>query len=156
MASSTRVRDFMTAEVATLRPAQPISEAADAMAAGRFGAMPVVDDAGHLVGLLSDEDLIVSEARLHVPTAISFLGATFTLPREQRRFEEELHKVAGATVGEVMDPEPATIGPEDSLEELATRMHELDVTHLPVVDDAGTLLGIVARGDLVRFIARTT
>jgi CBS domain-containing protein len=156
MASSTRVREFMTAQVATLRPEQPISEAADAMAAGRFGAMPVVDGAGHVVGLLRDEDLIVSEARLHVPTAISFLGATFTLPGEQKRFEEELHKVAGATVGEVMDPEPPTIGPDESLEDLATRMHARDVTHLPVVDADGALLGIVARGDLIRFIARTT
>jgi CBS domain-containing protein len=146
----------MSRDVATLRPEQPISEAADAMAGGGFGAMPVVDAEGQLVGLLRDEDLIVSEARLHVPTAISFLGATFTLPGDKKRFEEELHKVAGSTVGEVMDPEPPTADADESLEDLATRMHEHDVTHLPVLADDGRLVGIVARGDLVRFIARTT
>ena len=44
----------------------------------------------------------------------------------------------------------------DHVEDLATAMHERDVTHLPVVDQQGNLVGIVARGDLVRFIARTT
>lgn len=155
MATTTRVRDVMTTQVATLRPDQPVSEAADLLAAGRYGAMPVVDD-GRLVGLLRDEDLIVSEARLHVPTVISFLGATFTLPGAQQRFEEELKKFAGSTVGEVMDTDPPTIGADDSVEDLATAMHERDVTHLPVVDVGGNLVGIVARGDLVRFIARTT
>lgn len=156
MPTTTLVRDVMTADVATLRPDTPIAAAADRLADGSFGAMPVVDDAGRLVGLLSDEDLIVSEARVHVPTMISFFGATITLPGSMEHFEEELHKVAGATVGEVMDDEPPTIGPDETLEELATRMHERDVSHLPVVDADNRLLGIVARGDVVRFIARTT
>ena len=76
MPAETRVRDVMTAKVATLRAEQPIAEAADALAAGRFGAMPVVDDTNTLVGLLTDEDLIVSDARVHVPTYINFLSAT--------------------------------------------------------------------------------
>ena len=70
--------------------------------------------------------------------------------------EEELHKVAGATVGEVMDDEPRTIGPDDTLEDLATLMNEHELSHVPVVDADGMLVGIVARGDIVRFIARTT
>ena len=156
MPGTTVVSEVMTRGVATLRPEQTVAEAADLMAEGRFGAMPVVDGSGRLVGILRDEDLIVSEARLHVPTTISFLGAQFTLPGELKRFEDELRKVAGATVGDVMDAEPATIGAGDSVEDLATRMHEAEVTHLPVVDAAGRIVGIVARGDLVLFIARTT
>lgn len=156
MPPTTSVSDVMTREVAVLRPDQSVAAAADALAAGGYGAMPVVDADGRLVGLLRDEDLIVSEARLHVPTMISFLGAELVLPSEARRFEEELRKVAGATVGDVMDPDPPTIAPGDTVEDLATRMHEADVTHLPVVDDAGKVVGIVARGDLVRLIARTT
>lgn len=156
MPATTLVRDVMTREVATLRPDSKIAEAADLLAEQGYGAMPVVVADGRLVGLLRDEDLIVSEARVHVPTMITVLGATFTLPGQMRHLEEELHKIAGSTVSEVMDDHPPTIGPDESLEELATRMHEGDVTHLPVVDDAGRLLGIVARGDIVRFIARTS
>lgn len=156
MPPTTTVSDVMTREVAVLRPEMTVAEAADALAAGGYGAMPVVDADGRLVGLLRDEDLIVSEARLHVPTMFSFLGGELSLPGDFKRFEEELRKVAGATVGDVMDADPPTITPGETVEDLATRMHEADVTHLPVVDDDRRVVGIVARGDLVRLIARTT
>jgi CBS domain-containing protein len=156
MADTTLVRDVMTHDVATLRPDQPVAEAADALAARRFGAMPVVDEQGRLLGLLRDEDLIVSEARVHVPTFLNFLGASIPLPGQMQHLEEELHKVAGATVRDVMDPDPVTIGADDTLEELATRMHDREVSHVPVVDADRRVVGIAARGDVVRFIARTT
>jgi CBS domain-containing protein len=156
MPAPTLVRDVMTPTVATLRADQTIAAAADEMADHNYGAMPVVDGTGALVGLLRDTDLIVSEARVHVPTFLNFLGASIPLPGEMAHVEEELHKVAGSTVGEVMDDDPVTIGPEDTLEELATRMNDREVSHVPVVDASGRLVGIVARGDIVRFIARTT
>jgi CBS domain-containing protein len=156
MAASTLVRDVMTSSVVTLRPDQSIGDAADQMAAHKFGAMPVVDESGALVGLLRDSDLIVSEARVHVPTFLNILGASIPLPGEMAHVEEELHKVAGATVEEVMETDPLTIGPDDTLEDLATGMNDEEVSHVPVVDTDGRLVGIVARGDIVRFIARTT
>jgi CBS domain-containing protein len=155
MTSTTPVRDVMTAEVATLRPDQPIAEAADQLAAGRYGAMPVVDGSGKLVGLLRDEDLIASEARVHMPTYLMLLGTSVPLPGSMKRFEHELHKAAGATVSEVMDEHPQTIGSDATLEDVATMMYEHDVTHVPVVD-GDRVVGIVARSDVVRFIARTT
>lgn len=156
MPATTLVRDVMSTGVVTLRPEQSVAEAADTLADHGFGAMPVVDDAGRLLGLLRDDDLIVSEARVHVPTFITFLGATIPVPGEMAHLEEELRKVAGATVGDVMDPDSVAISPDDTLEELATRMHDRDVTHVPVVGDDGRVVGIVARGDVVRYIARTT
>jgi CBS domain-containing protein len=156
MPSTTPVRDVMTREVATLSPDQPIAEAADALSAGRFGAMPVVDADGRFVGLLRDEDLIASEARVHVPTYLMLLGTSVPLPGSMKRFERELHKVAGATVAEVMDEHPVTVAPDATLEDVATLMHEGDVSHVPVIDEDGRVVGLVARSDIVRFIARTT
>jgi CBS domain-containing protein len=146
----------MTKDVATLRPDLPIAEAADLMAAGRYGAMPVVDADGKLVGLLRDEDLIASEARVHVPTYLMLLGTSVPLPGSMKRFEHELHKVAGATVAEVMDEHPKTVNEDATLEDVATLMHEGDVSHVPVLDADGRVVGLVARSDIVRFIARTT
>jgi CBS domain-containing protein len=150
------VRDVMSTKVVTLRPDQTVPEAADVLAADKIGAAPVVDTHGKLVGLLLDEDLIVSEARLHVPTAISFLGAEFVLPSENRRFEDELKKAAGANVEDIMTTEFPTVGPDDTIEKIATLMHDHDANHVPVVDADGNLVGIVARGDLVRHLAATT
>lgn len=154
MPSTTPVRAVMTAEVVTLRPDASIEEAADVLATHGIGAAPVVDG-GRVVGVLRDEDLIVSEARLHVPTVISFLGAELVLPGQMHRFEHELKKAAAASVADVMDNSFASVGPDETLEALATLMHDTGVSHVPVIED-GALVGIVARGDLVRFLAATT
>ena len=97
MPDATPVREVMTRDVVTLRPDQPVAEAADVLAGKQIGAAPVVDADGKLVGLLRDEDLIVSEARLHVPTVISFLGADLVLPSSLHHFEHELKKAAGSS-----------------------------------------------------------
>ena len=155
MAITTLVRDVMTKKVATLRPDQPIAEAADAMAAGPYGAMPVIDHDGSFLGLLRDEDLIASEARIHVPTYLMLLGTSVPIPGSMKRFEHDLHKFAGSTVAEVMDENPHTVPSDATLEDVATLMHDGEITHVPVIDD-GRVAGLVARSDIVRFIARTT
>jgi CBS domain-containing protein len=146
----------MTREVVTLRPDQSVEEAADLLAQRAIGAAPVVDDAGKVVGLLRDEDLLVSEARVHVPTAISFLGAEFVLPGDMHRFKDELEKAAAGTVADVMTTEYPTVAADGTLEDVATLMHGHDVNHVPVVDEQDHVIGIVARGDVVKYIARTT
>src|ERR671925_2198629 len=105
MPATTAVSEVMSTDVVTLRPDQSVEEAADVLASKKIGAAPVVDTRGKLVGLLRDEDLIVSEANIHVPTAISFLGADIVLPSSLHRFEHELKKAAGATVADVMTTE---------------------------------------------------
>ena len=155
MPATTPVSAVMSRDVVTLRPDQSVEEAADVLAGKAIGAAPVVDADGKLVGLLRDEDLIVSEARLHVPTVISFLGADLVLPSSLHRFEHELKKAAGSSVGDVMITEFPVAKPDDTLDGLAAEMHDRDITHVPVVD-GGKLVGIVARGDLVRFLSRTS
>lgn len=156
MPSESAVRDVMQRDIVTLRPSSTFEEAADLLADRKIGAVPVVGDDGRLVGLLRDEDLLVTDSRLHVPTVVSVLGAQLVLPSSLKRFEHEVKQAVGATVADLMDTEYPTIAPDATIEDLATLMHERDVTHVPVVDDSGALVGIVARGDIVRFIAATT
>ena len=155
MPSTTALQSVMTSAVVVLRADQTLAEAADVLAEHGIGAAPVVDDAGNVIGLLRDEDLLATEARLHVPTTIAILGVDFTLPGQVRRYDEELRKAVASTVGEVMETEFPSLGRDASIEDAATLMYEADVTHVVVLDGT-TPAGIVARGDLVRFLARTT
>ena len=151
MPRSTLVRQVMTTDVLTFRPTDTVQTAAKALSERHLGGAPVVDDDGRLVGLLEDDDLIVQEARIHFPTVVSVLGAYIELPSSLSRMESELRKAVGASVGDVMDPDPPTCSPDDTLETVATIMHERTASRLPVVDD-GRVVGIVSRGDLVRAI----
>lgn len=150
MPRSQPVRDAMTVDVLTFRPDDEVTVAMAALVERSVDAAPVVDGDGRVVGLLSTGDLIVAEGQVHVPTVISLLGASIELPGERRRFEEDLRRAVGGTVKDVMTSEPHTIGPDQTLEEAATLMHEHDVSRLPVVDGDDRLVGIIARGDVIR------
>jgi CBS domain-containing protein len=113
----------------------------------------VIDAEGHVLGLLEDDDLIVQDARLHLPTVITVLGAYIELPSSQRHFEEDLRKAVGATVRDVMDVHAPTCSEDDTLEQVATIMHDRSASRLPVVR-AGKLVGIISRGDIVRALVQ--
>lgn len=145
------VRDVMTTGVVTVAPDQPIQDAMGALVEAEVDGAPVVDAAGTVVGMLSTGDLIMQDAQVHGPTVISLLGAYIELPSWKKQFEEDFQKAVGAIVSEVMDDEPVTCGPDDTVETAATLMHDHDASRLPVVSD-GRLVGIIARGDILRAI----
>ena len=155
MPRNTLVREVMTTEVVTVRPEEPIQEATRKLIEHEVDGAPVVDADGQVVGMLTSDDLLVQETRLHYPTVISLFGAYLELPSSHRQFEEDLRKAVGATVGEVMNDEPITCADSDTLERAATLMHEEGVSRLPVVAD-GQLVGIIARGDILRAVMGPT
>lgn len=146
------VRDLMTTDVVTFAPEDDVHGAMRTMIVRDVDAAPVVDADGTIVGLLSTADLIVEEARVHLPTVITLLGAYIELPSSKRKLDADLEKALGSTVGEVMGESAPTIGPDDTVEYAASIMHEQGVDRLPVVDDDDALVGIVSRKDIVRAI----
>ena len=152
MPRNTLVRDVMTTNVLTFQPVDTVEAAARALSERNLGGAPVVDADGIVVGLLEDDDLIVQDTRLHFPTVISVFGAYLELPSSLRHFESDLRKAVGATVADVMDADAPTCRPEDTLETVATTLHDRNASRMAVVDDDGRLVGVVSRGDLVRAI----
>jgi CBS domain-containing protein len=152
MPRNTLVRQVMTTDVLTFHPTDTVEAAARALSERRLGGAPVVDDAHRVVGLLEDDDLIVQDTRLHVPTVISLFGGYLELPSSLAHFERDLRKAVAATVADVMDADAPTCGPEDTLETVATVLHEGGGSRMAVVDGDGRLVGVVSRGDLVRAI----
>ena len=153
MPRTTPVRQVMTTDVLSFHPEDSVESAARRLAERRLGGGPVIDAEDHVLGLLEDDDLIVQEARLHLPTVITVLGAYIELPSSQRHFEEDLRKAVGATVADVMDADAATCSEDDTLEQVATVMHDRNASRLPVVR-AGKLVGIISRGDIVRALVQ--
>ena len=146
------VREVMASNVLTFAPGDNVMDAMRTMLVRDVDGAPVVDSDGSIVGLLSTADLIVEEARVHLPTVITLLGAYIELPSSKKQFDRDIEKALGSTVGEVMSDPAPTLGPDDTVEQAATIMHEQGADRLPVVDDSGAIVGIVARGDIVRAI----
>lgn len=145
------VREVMTAEVLAFTPEVPVQEAYRQLVERDVDGAPVVDAGGHVVGMLSTGDLLVQETKLHYPTVVSLFGAYLELPSSHRKFEEDLRRAVGADVGDVMSTHVESCSPDDTLERAATLMHEHDVSRLPVIE-GGRLVGLIARGDILRAV----
>ena len=151
MPRSTLVREVMTTEILTFVADDRVQDAYERLMDRGVDGAPVVDGTGAVVGMLTTDDLLVQETKLHYPTVVSLFGAYLELPSSHRKFEQELRKAVGAKVGDVMTAHPHTCSPDDTLERAATLMHEHEVSRLPVTE-GGKLVGIVARGDVLRAV----
>ena len=148
------VTQIMTTPAVTLSPEATIEEAVGLLVENGIGGAPVVDSDGRLVGLLDNDDLILSEARLHAPTTIELLGAYIPLPGSVKRFNEEVRQALGATVADVMDDDPPSLTEGSTVEDAATLLHDHTVSRLPVLDATGAVVGVVTSGDLIKALRR--
>lgn len=147
------VGDVMTRDPITARPETPLNEVIKILAEKRISGLPVVDEVGKLVGVISETDLMWRESGVTPPPYIMLLDSVIYL-ENPARYERELHKALGATVKEVMtDQHVVTIAAEKPLREAAHLMHERNVHRLPVVDLQGHVIGILTRGDIIRAMA---
>lgn len=148
----TTVADVMSHDPIVVKPETPLKEAIHLIADKRVSGLPVVDEQGKLVGVISETDLMWQETGATPPPYIMVLDSVIYL-ENPARYEQELHKALGQTVGEVMTSEAITTKPDQALREAAQLMHDRDVRRLPVIDAAGKVVGILTRGDIVRFMA---
>jgi CBS domain-containing protein len=148
------VRDLMVGDVLTFTPDQNVQEAVRALVLRSVGGAPVVDDDGRVVGVLSVGDLIVEEARLHFPTIVNLFGVNVALPWHDRELDESVAKALGEFVRDVMSSPVFSVGPDDTVEDAATLMHDNRVSRLPVVDRDGRLVGLLTRSDILRAVLR--
>lgn len=146
-------RDIMTREVFTVTEDTSLQALADAFGEKRVGGFPVVDAEGRLVGVVTERDLIHQNQRLHIPTTVAIFDAVIMLG-SSKRLEEEVRRIGATTVGEIMTREPATVGEELPLGEVAALMAETDAYTLPVLGAAGQLAGVIGKIDVIRALAR--
>lgn len=148
------VTDIMSSPAITLQPDTTVEDAIGTLVENNIDGAPVVDDAGRLIGVLDDDDLIISEARLHAPTTIEILGAYIPLPGDLRRFNDEVRQALGRTVAEVMTDDPPSVGTSATVEDVATLFHDTGASRVAVIDAEHQVVGVVTRGDLVKALRR--
>jgi CBS domain-containing protein len=140
------VKDLMTTQVVTIGPATPFKEIVARLANQRVSAVPVVDDDGRVLGVVSEADLLLKE---EFPDPDADIPLFWT---KRRRLERD--KAAGATARDLMSVAVVSIAPEATVAEAARRMHTAKVKRLPVVGAGGRLVGILSRADLLKVFNR--
>lgn len=141
----------MTLEVITVKPDTSIRELAEIFITHNISGVPVVDDNHKVLGIATESDLIFHSKRLKVPSVLTILDSFIFLDSPEK-MEQELRKIAAASVSDVYTSPPVTISPDTALDEIASMMTEKQVHTLPVLDESGTMIGIVGKKDIIRTI----
>lgn len=143
------VGDVMTRELVTALPDTDVSTLARSMLDRHVSGLPVVDEDGRLLGLVTAEDLVTKQARVHFPIYFGLLGGIVTL--EAPGTEEEIERALATNAEQIMERRPVTASPDDAIEDVAALMVDKHANPIPVLD-GGRLVGIVSHRDIIRLL----
>ncbi|MCK9418501.1 MAG: CBS domain-containing protein [Nitrospirae bacterium] len=145
-------KDIMTTDVLVVKPDTSIEELSSILVNNEISGVPVVDDSGALYGIVTENDLISRNKRLHIPTVVSFLDAAIYL-ESSKKFEQEVKRLTATRVGDICARKVVTITEDTTVIDIAEIMSEQKVNLLPVLK-AGKVVGIVGKRDMVKAVIR--
>jgi len=139
-------QDFMTKNVISCKQTQTVEEAAALMSDKGFSVMPVVDDEGLLVGILTESDFVSKEVK--IPHALASLKRLLGVTHYEGDIEAIYASAKKRKLEEVMTKNPKTISPDTSLNSIVSFMEDKKLKRLPVVENQ-KLVGMITRKDLL-------
>lgn len=142
-----QVKDFMITKVITAKPSFTIKEILMLFVSNRIGGVPVVDDKEHLIGMVSDGDIL----RFLTPKPRNIISLYYLVyADEAEELEEVLEAKLDTPVKEIMTKKNLeTVSPDDDFEKTMRLLSQNHFKKLPVLNGAGRVIGILSRGDLV-------
>ena len=144
-----KARDVMVSPVITVGENASVRDAARLLIEKRISAVPVVDYDGKLIGIVSEADF------MHRPETGTDRPASWwlSLISGERALAEEYAKSHAKTVRDVMTKTVQTAHPDTPLHEIADMLEEKHIKRVPIVNQAGDLVGIITRANIVQAFA---
>lgn len=134
------IREWMTQDVITVTPDTSMMKASKILKENRIRRLPVVDAEGRLIGIVSDRD--IKEASPSKATTLDM--------------HELYYLLSEIKVKDIMTRDPFTVRADDTVETVALNMIEKRIGGLPVIDDAGKLVGIISDSDVFKVLITIT
>lgn len=147
-----RVGEVMTTPAVTVPADAAVSQVARTLLDHGLRALPVVDASGKLVGIISETDLLVRNAKLHFPSYLGILENLLPVGGDHN-LEDELRRVLAVTAREAMTSDVYKAAPDDDLGEVVHEMVQRQLHAVPVVK-GGKVEGMLFPQDVIRLIAR--
>lgn len=140
------VRDVMTRRVVSVDRDASYRNMVDLLTGKRISALPVIDEAGHVLGVVSETDLL---------RKIEYAGDEEPRIFDGPRRRDDRRRSQGRVAADLMSAPPIVVAADTTIPAAARTMHREGVKRLPVVDEHNRLAGIVTRGDLLKTHLRT-
>ncbi|GAA0611511.1 CBS domain-containing protein [Virgibacillus siamensis] len=146
-----KIRDFMITDVITTTKDTTIKQLLRTLVENKVGGVPVIDEDNRLVGAVSDGDII----RYLEPRGRTVYDMfSLVIVNEKEDFRHKLASSINDTAENFMKvKELHTVHPDDEIEKVLNIFSNHHIKKVPVVDHDSKLVGVISRGDLIRFIS---
>lgn len=145
-----KIKDIMTREVVTVPPHSNVRLVASLLGEKSIGAVPVLDETGVLVGIITESDLFIKEKG--IPFSVVKIPHIFNQWVEPRKLAAIYKEIDAHKASDVMSSPVITISPDMEVGEAASLMFKNQISRLPVVEN-NELVGIVSRSDIIKLMA---
>lgn len=147
--NSMHISDIMTQDVISITVDTPVSTVADLIFDKNLTGMPVVDPERHVVGIVTEYDLLSRGEHIHIPSYMKLLSQ-LKVAGDKGNVQQSIEQIQSLKAEDIMTKPVVTISPETEVSEAARIFSEDRINPLPVVDTDGKLVGIVSRADIVK------
>jgi len=148
-----KAKEFMTTDVIAVKTSESIKHLFKLMDKSGILGVPVVDDNRHVIGIVTETDLIRHFTTLETPHSVNILGGIVYLDNISD-FNKHLKEHCAETVKDLMFEKAITVHEDATLYDVINLMSENKVSRLPVVNKKGQLVGIITRTDVVHQLAK--
>ena len=145
-----QAKDIMTHDPITVGPKTTVREIAELLINHKISGLPVVDDEGEVLGMVSEGDLMRKEIAPKAPEMLSILGAIIYYDG-LKEYREAFRKMSATTTEEIMTSKVIAVQPDEDISQVGQLMLDHQIKRVPVLLD-NRLVGIISRSDMVKMM----
>jgi len=145
-------KDIMTREVIVVSPEDNVNLAMQMLVDNRISGLPVVDSENHLLGVVTEKDLMVKAKELKVPFYLTVFDSIIYL-ENPNKFKEEMKKYTAHKVKDVMTTPVITAEEDTPVSDIVEFLTEHNINRVPIVR-RGKVIGIVTRNDILKALVK--
>ncbi len=147
------VKDVMTEDVLTVRADDMVDKAARMLVDNKISGLPVVDEQNHVLGIITENDLMIKAKEFRVPYYLTLFDSIIFL-ENPIRFNNDLKKYTALYVKEAMTRKVITVREDSTISDAVALMQKHRINRVPVVRH-NQLIGIVTRNDILKAMVKT-
>lgn len=145
-------KDIMTVDVITVSPEDKVDVVAKLLVENKISGIPVVDKDGHIMGIITEKDLLIKAGEFKVPFYLTLFDSIIFL-ENPLRFNNDLKKYAASKVKDAMTVKVTVVEENTPVNEIAELMQKKAINRVPVIRN-GKLIGIITRNDVLKALVK--
>lgn len=148
-----RAKDVMIKNVIFINKEDKLDEIISVLMQNHVSGVPVIDKDNHLVGMVTEKDLVTKEKGLNISSYMEFMASILFIDGKLLR-DVNKKKIEALTAADVMSTPVYAVHLETTIEEIVSLMMNRHINRIPVIDKENKLVGIIGRNDLLPILIK--